>query len=108
SNSIELAGDRSLQFTKASRTLVINTGLYPHFDFDRINVNLDFDQLEHYGCNYNSLQFMVFDTTTLQPWKNYLVSPGTGRFGSNNLCSQPIRYFFEFVYTDAASRKRAM
>ncbi|MBC7889321.1 MAG: hypothetical protein H7Z13_15700 [Ferruginibacter sp.] len=107
-STINLDPDRLFRFAKASRTLVINTGLYPHFDYDRINVKLDFDQLEQYGCLYNALQFMIFDTTTLQPWKNYKVSGTTGRFGSTYLCPDPTRNFFEFSFQDAVSRKRAM
>jgi len=108
STSINLGADRLFHFGKASRTLVVNTGLYPYFDYDRINVTLDFDQLEYYGCKYNTLQFMVFDTTTLVPWQNYKVSGTTGRFGSSYLCVEPTRNFFEFSYQDPASRKKAM
>ncbi|MEO6549655.1 MAG: C25 family cysteine peptidase, partial [Ferruginibacter sp.] len=108
SSSISLDADRQFHFAKASRTMVINTGLYPYFDYDRINVNLDFEQLDYYGCLYNTLQFMVFDTTTLMPWKNYKVSGTTGRFGSIYLCPDATRNFFEFSYQDPASRKRAM
>ncbi len=106
--TLTLNPDRLFHFTNALRTLVINTGLYPYFDFDRINVKLDFDQLEQYGCKYNTLQFMVFDTTTLLPWKNYKVSGTTGRFGSTYSCAEPTRNFFEFPYQDAISRKLAM
>ncbi|MEO5890212.1 MAG: C25 family cysteine peptidase [Ferruginibacter sp.] len=108
SNSISLDADRFFHFGKTSRTLVINTGLYPYFAYDKINVNLDFEQLDYYGCRYNSLQFMIFDTTTLVPWKNYKVSGTTGRFGSNYVCAEPTRNFFEFSYQDPVSRKHAI
>ncbi|MCW3092535.1 MAG: hypothetical protein JWP81_3604 [Ferruginibacter sp.] len=108
SSSISLQADRQLHFGKTPRTLVVNTGLYPYFNFDRINVNIDFVQLDYYGCQYNVLQFMVFDTTTLMPWKNYKVSGTTGRFGSLYMCPEPTRNFFEFSYQDPVSRKHAM
>lgn len=108
SKTISLQADRKFHFSQVSRTMVINTGLYPHYNYDKINVNLDFDQLEYYGCKYNVLQFMVFDTTTLLPWKNYKVSGTTGRFGSTYLCAEPTRNFFEFSYQDPVSRKLAM
>ncbi len=113
-NAIKLDADRVFRFKEIPRSLVIKTGLHPYTSYDRINVNLDFDQLEYYGCKYGSLQFLVYDTVTLQPWKNFNTtgpSGTTGRFGSLPLCdvyADGSRYFFEFSYTDAAGRKKAM
>ncbi|MEP7141741.1 MAG: C25 family cysteine peptidase [Ferruginibacter sp.] len=108
SSTISLDPDRLFHFTKAPHNLVINTGLFPFLKDDKINVNLDFERLEYYGCVYNSLQFMVFDTTTLEPWKNYNDASGHGRFGSNPVCTAPTRNFFEFSYQDPVSRKHAI
>ncbi|MEJ7587228.1 MAG: C25 family cysteine peptidase, partial [Ferruginibacter sp.] len=44
SSTMSLGADRIFRYGTASRTLVVNTGLYPYFDYDRINVKLDFDQ----------------------------------------------------------------
>ncbi|MEO6729784.1 MAG: C25 family cysteine peptidase [Ferruginibacter sp.] len=107
-SNIRLEADRVFRFTGSTRTLVFNTGLFPYFDYDRINTMLDFDRVDYYGCKYNSLQFMVFDPSTLVPWANYAVSGQTGRFGSDYTCVEATRNFFEFSYQDAASRKRAM
>ncbi|MDQ6757012.1 MAG: C25 family cysteine peptidase [Bacteroidota bacterium] len=104
---IHLGSDRVFDFDVASRSLNIRTGLYPYYDFDRIDVSLDFAKLENYGCKYNSLQFYVFDSSTLQPMPNFNVG-ANGRFGSWLVCSRPVRYFFEFPYTDPLYRKRAM
>ncbi|CAN5670296.1 hypothetical protein BH11BAC3_BH11BAC3_03410 [soil metagenome] len=114
SNTITLDADRVFRFREIPRTILIRTGLYPATSYDRINVNLDFDQLEYYGCKYGSLQFLVYDTVSLQPWKNYNVqgpSGAEGRFHSWPVCDQyadGTRYIFEFPYTDLASRKKAM
>ena len=96
-------------FNVAARSLTIRTGLYPYYLFDRIDVNLDFTRIENYGCKYNSLQFYVFDSSTLAAMPNYDVG-GSGRFGSFTPACKPapIRYFFEFPYTDPLYRKRAM
>jgi hypothetical protein len=110
-NYITLDADRAFRFQEVPKSLTIRTGLYPFFDYDKINVNLDFEQLELYGCRYNSLQFYVFDTTTLQPWDNYNVSATNGRFGSFRVCasgSDTIRHFFEYPYNNATSRKSAI
>lgn len=107
SNSISLESDRQLHFGKTLRTLTVNTGLYPSFNWDRINVKLDFEQLEGYGCVYNSLQFMVFDSITLAPWQNYNIG-GAGRFGSKPICAGTSRNFFEFPYGESQYRKSAM
>ena len=107
SSSITLATDRLLHFAKTLRTITVNTGLFPSFNWDRIHVKLDFEQLEEYGCVYNSLQFMVFDSMTLAPWKNYNVA-GAGRFGSKPICAGASRNFFEFPYAESQYRKNAM
>ena len=112
-NEIELGADRVYRFRQEPRSLIIRTGLYPYFDYDRINVNLEFNQLELYGCNYNTLQFYVFDTTTLIPWENRNVTATNGLYGSNRVCRNTAipdttRRFFEFQYNSSIYRKRAM
>jgi hypothetical protein len=108
SSSIRLDDDRVFRFADINRTLFIRTGLFPATDYDRIDVLLDFDQLELYGCRYSSLQFMVYDSLTMTPWKNFNVPGGTGRFGSWPICSGTSRNSFEFPYADPVYRKRAM
>ncbi len=113
-SDITLDADRIYRFKRVNRNLQIRTGLYPYFVDDAIDINLDFEKLDYYGCHYNELQFAVFDTTTLMPWKNYPVNNGTsGRFGSLVPCNDggihpEFRYFFEFPYEDSASRRKAM
>ncbi len=106
-SQINLDNNRVFNFNIASRNLMIRTGLYPYYDYDRIDVSLDFAKLENYGCKYNTLQFYVFDSSTLQPMPNFNTA-GSGQFGSWPVCSRPTRYFFEFPYGDPVYRKRAM
>lgn len=110
---IVLRSDRTFAFEQRNKNLTIRTGLYPYFNYDRINVNLDFEQLEYYGCKYNSLQFYVFDSASLTPWRNRNVN-GSGLYGSAQVCpsnlgtSDTSRIFFEFPYNDPQFRKNAM
>ncbi|MEP7165272.1 MAG: C25 family cysteine peptidase [Ferruginibacter sp.] len=116
--NINLGTDRKFSFQQVPRNLTIRTGLYPFFSYDKINVNLDFDQLELYGCKYNSIQFYVFDSTTLMPWDNRNVTfsgstPTGAMFGSwpvcqNSAITDTTRRFFEFPYGTASYRKSAM
>jgi hypothetical protein len=118
SNTISLDSDRVYRYKNVVRSLTINTGVYPYTNYDRINVNLDFTQLEFYGCQYNTLQFLVYDSNTLKPWVNRnSINPNTGEntglFGSNPVCQQNAfsgyqRNFFEFPYGTLKFRKRAM
>ncbi|MDB5280774.1 MAG: hypothetical protein JWR61_5729 [Ferruginibacter sp.] len=119
SSTIGLDSDRVFRYANKQRILTIRTGIYPFTTYERINVNLDFDQLDLFGCKYNSLQFFVYDPSTLQPWKNVKVTNPvtgevTGRFGSVVPClrdaaSDGSRNFFEFPYNDSLKyRKRAM
>ena len=118
SNTINLDSDRVFRYTTKQRTLTIKTGIYPYTSYERINVTVDFDQLDFYGCRFNVLQFYVYDPSTLQPWKNTKVTNSltgevTGRFGSWVPClrdatSDGSRNFFEFPYDSLKYRKRAM
>ncbi|HMJ46158.1 MAG TPA: C25 family cysteine peptidase, partial [Ferruginibacter sp.] len=111
---ISLLSDRKFHFNELAKTINIKTGLYPFWGYDRINVNLDFDQLELYGCQYNSLQFYVFDPATLKPWDNRNVSATNAMYGSYRVCPNSAIYpdttrrFFEYPYNNAAYRQSAM
>ncbi|MBL0359261.1 MAG: hypothetical protein IPP72_21410 [Chitinophagaceae bacterium] len=107
-NTISLDNDGVYRFAQANRNLQIKTGLYPYTSYDRISVILDFDQFEQYGCKYGSLQFLVYDSISYQPWTNYNVTPAAGRFGSWPICVDPTRKIFEFPYNNAGYRKKAM
>ena len=118
SSTISLDSDRVFRYASKQRTLTIRTGIYPNTNYERINVNLDFDQLDFYTCRFNALQFYVYDPSTMQPWKNTrIINPVTGevtgRFGSWSPCprdasSDGTRNFFEFPYDSLKYRKRAM
>ncbi|RYY50842.1 MAG: hypothetical protein EOO06_02725 [Chitinophagaceae bacterium] len=120
-DNIELKDDRKFHYPIVPRNLIIRTGLYPAFNYDKININLDFNRMEQYGCVYNSLQVYVFDTTTLKPWNNWKfpVSPGvfSGYYGSAPTCPDipgdtlTRRAFFEFPHANPGGvpyRKRMM
>ena len=117
-NSITLDTDRKFHFNQTAHTLTIRTGLYPYYLSDRINVNMDFEQLELYGCRYNSIQFYVFDPNTLEIWKNRNTvfsgpTPIKAMYGSYPVCqlsstTDTTRNFFEYPYYDATYRASAM
>ncbi|HMO60551.1 MAG TPA: C25 family cysteine peptidase [Ferruginibacter sp.] len=97
-------------FDDITRQLLIRTGLYPYYNWDQINLSIDQEQFEQYGCVYNSIQFTVYNPVTLQPWKNFPVA-GKGSYGSYPVCNGAAdgsRYIFEFPYDDTAYRRRAM
>ena len=113
-NNIQLDGDRVFRYPQVARNLIIRTGLYPYFNYDKINVNLDFDRVEFYKCNYNSLQFYVFDTVALKTMRNRPVTSTQGLYGTAYVCpngGDGSRAFFEFPYGNPGGipyRKRAM
>lgn len=100
---------REFGYSAKTRKLLIRTGLYPYYGYDQINVTIDNDQVEYYGCKYLALQFVVYDPLTLKPWKN-VNSNGSGRFGSWPVCDLVAggRNFFEFPYTDSVNRRKAI
>jgi len=111
-NNIELDSDRVFRFQTVYKDIIIRTGLYPATGFDKISVSVGFAGVERYGCRYGSLQFLVYDTSTLAPWvnfnsKNPVTNENTGRYSSYPVCSAP-RKFFEFPYYDPVYRQRAI
>lgn len=58
-NHMHFNNNRAFDYDVVTRNLIIKTGLYPYYDFDRIGVSIDFTKVENYGCKYNSLQFYV-------------------------------------------------
>ncbi|HTB51716.1 MAG TPA: C25 family cysteine peptidase [Ferruginibacter sp.] len=107
-SSINLNTNRVFNFNQKNSLLTIRTGLYPATLSSDIDVTLDFDELAVYGCVYNTLQFLVYDSATIEPWTNYNVTASNGRFGSQLVCYAPPVHFFEFRYTDAVDRKYAI
>ena len=120
---MKLDGDRVFKFNQQPKNLIIRSGLYPFFDYDRINVNIDFNQIELWGCATlwrprdtaeNNLQFYVFDTVSLSTWRNYNLPSGSGLYGSRPVCLNSgtpwdtTRAFFEFKISDPYFRKKAM
>ncbi|MES2431643.1 MAG: C25 family cysteine peptidase [Bacteroidota bacterium] len=112
-SDIKLNPDRKFTFNKTQNDLLIRTGLYPYFNYDGIDINLNFTKLDLYGCRINVLQIAVYDSITHLPWKNVPVNGGTeGLYGSVAPCNNDIhpgyRNFFEFPYGNAIDRKKAI
>lgn len=99
--------DRQLAFTKKQRSLKIKTGIAPFYGGNSLLVTLDENIVVNFGCRYASLQIVVYDKATLEPWKNQAQSNGLGRFNSWPPCIHN-NNAFEFPYFDATYRKRAI
>jgi hypothetical protein len=104
---MSLDEDRVMRFGTRKRNLVIKTGLFPIFFNDRLQVNLDDDFVVSYGCRYSSIQIVVYDKVTMDPWSNSVQPDGQGRFGSWRPCSNN-KNAFEFPYGDPNYRKKAI
>ncbi len=115
-NNIILKTNRQFEFKSFAQNLIIHNGVYPQYSFDRNNINIDFTQIEFWGCIPNNIRFFVFDSSTAIPWKNANVAnvvPNEGRFKSWPVCETRLgdgkpRLFFEFPYGNPLYRKRAM
>ncbi|MFT3843572.1 MAG: C25 family cysteine peptidase [Lacibacter sp.] len=89
----------------------IRTGVYPYHTGSDIDIAYNLVNLERYNCKYFTFQFYVFNSKTLQPWKNTTLPNGEGKYRSaapNCNGADNIRLFFEFYYNDQTYRKRAM
>ena len=115
---INLLADRKYYFEKIPRKLTVRTGLFPYYNYDHIDVSLDLNRVEEYGCidyadpiGYNNLQFYLFDSLTLSPWQNHNVTGTSGLYSSNYVCPNGVdssRAFFEFNYAIQDQRKNAI
>ena len=102
--------NRTLIFDSIISRIQIRTGIFPNHTAASIDVALNFENLERYGCHYGSFQFYVFDGKTLAPKLNSLQPDGLGKYRSwpPNCTTDPVRKFFEFDYSIQAYRLRAM
>ncbi len=106
-SDIRLEDDRAFRYGTVNARLTIKNGLDPYYGAFQVGVTLNTDIFTNYGCTLHSLQIFVYDSLTLEPWKNTLQPDGSGRFGSippcihNSLC-------FEFPYFDSSYRRKAM
>jgi hypothetical protein len=103
-DNIQLNPNRKFDYKSIIQNLIVHNGVFPPYNYDQNDINIDFTQLEFWGCTPNNIRFFVFDSSTLAPWKNYNTN-GSGRFGSWPICDHTpgipseYRYFFEFPYT---------
>lgn len=108
---ILLDSNRVFKFDSAIAKLQVRTGIYPYHTSPSLDVSLNYNFLERYGCKYGSFQFYVFDGKTLQNWQNWQLPSGEGKYRSLTPgCNSPTdhRMFFEYYYNDPVYRKRAM
>lgn len=107
SDQIVVSDNRSFVFNKSIRKFSVKTGLYPVNINNRLLTTLDELLVVNYGCRYSSIQVVVLDGITMQPWRNTLQADRLGRFGSWPPCDHNV-YAFEFPYADPAYRRRAV
>ncbi|MEQ1798422.1 MAG: FlgD immunoglobulin-like domain containing protein [Lacibacter sp.] len=102
---------RIYKYDSTIARLQVRTGIYPYHIGASLDVSLNYNFLERYGCRYGTFQFYVFDGKTLQNWTNKLLPNGEGKYRSAHpACNNPTeqRLFFEYYYHDPVYRKRAM
>lgn len=99
---------RKMAFDSVIRRVQFRTGINPYHNEASLDVAIDFENIERYGCSGGSFQFYVFDPKTLKPWENWNQPNGLGRYLSRFVCGGVNRKFFEYRYYDQLFRKRAM
>ncbi|MCF8340426.1 MAG: hypothetical protein K9I82_05560 [Chitinophagaceae bacterium] len=106
-SKMQLKDNRVFDFDQKLSILKITTGLYPYFFNDKLKITINENNYISYGCKYNSIQIVVYDSISLKPWSNSLQPNGLGRFNSWKPCIHN-NYAFEFPYFDPVYRKRAI
>jgi len=103
---MQLNDNRVFDFNKRDLNLKISTGIFPNVNYDKLQVNINENNYVFFGCKFNVLQIVVYDSLTLIPWKDNRV-PYPGESFLNPRCGVGYNAF-HFSYQDAASRKRAI
>ncbi len=102
--------DRTYKYDSILNSLYVRNAIYPtgsglQADF---TVTFNLQTIIGPGCNYNELIFNVFDPVTFKPWANNFTGP-TGLYQSElATCGSQRQYNFDYLYTDAVNRKKAM
>jgi hypothetical protein len=100
---------RTYKFDSITNTLYVRNLIYPTGSGLQADFNVSYNNSEvGPGCNYNELIFNVFDPVTFKPWLNDFTGP-TGLYQSElATCGTDREHNFDFLYTDAVDRKKAM
>jgi Peptidase family C25 len=104
------SNDRTFKFDSITNTLYIRNAIYPtgsalQNDF---TINVNESVVLGPGCNYNELIINIMDPVTFKPWLNDFTGP-TGLYQSElATCGTDREYNFDYLYTDAVNRKKAM
>ncbi len=104
------SNNRQWKFTPVDNSIYIRNAIYPtgsglQADFV---ITTNGVALVGPGCNYNELVINVFSPITFNPWKNDFTGP-TGLYQSElSNCGTQREYGFDYLYTDAVERKKAM
>ncbi|MFI5193516.1 MAG: C25 family cysteine peptidase [Chitinophagales bacterium] len=104
------SADRTWKFGTIENSLYIRNAIYPTGSNQQADFTISDNNQTRIGpgCNYNELIFDVFDPETFKPWTNDFTGP-TGLYQSElSNCGTQREYNFDYLYTDAANRKKAM
>lgn len=106
-DSVVLKNDRTFRFTQKEAVIRARIGLYPTYNWDRVDVSLEDSLIGQWLCaDFNVLQFIVIDSKTGTAWRNF-TTQGMGQFGSLATCHTP-PYTYAFKMNDTSHRRRAM
>jgi len=105
-----LPATRKFRFSPKVNTLKVTNVVVgpPVNDYYGMNQFLNDERFDTWGCVFTgSIQIIVIDSTTGEPWRNSTTGPGVG--GSAETCNpnHPIRKMFEFSTADPESRNNA-
>lgn len=106
---IELDNDRKWNYTPVTNNLFVANGIWPTAinQEAQLLVNVNDSSYIRNTCHYGII-FNVFDKNTFKPWKNQVLSPTSGLYGTLYPgCAKSRIYNFEFP-NDSAGRNRAL
>lgn len=112
SERVTLQGDRKWNYGERTNTIGVRGGVWPNVGNgdNPYSVAINNDNYIKSACIGNSIVFIVIDPVTFKPWKNVNNNNvSLFLYGSAQAdCKIATYHNFEYSYTTAASRKKAM
>ncbi|MFZ1784254.1 MAG: C25 family cysteine peptidase [Ferruginibacter sp.] len=102
------AANNKWKFNSSNKAIKIKNGVFPTAARDAQDFAVEIDGANNIisSCGISAIMFNVFSPFDMLPWQN--VYPGTGLYGSDNVCGPTRRWNFQYNVLTQAKRIAAV
>ncbi|MEO6583528.1 MAG: C25 family cysteine peptidase, partial [Ferruginibacter sp.] len=108
SQNITYAPNNKWKFNASVTNIKIKNGVFPTAANQASDFTIEIDDANYIksACGVSAIIFNVFNPYNLSPWEN--VYPGTGLYGSDNVCGPERRWNFQYNILSQSGRIAAV